>query len=285
MIMFRRYRLLPVLAVSLLLVLSLSGCRRSGVVSTPSSDPASTAPVSTAPAETQQGPSFSFIVCGDPQNNYDVFNRVLEAAKTVDFLIVAGDLTGSGTSTEFENFLAAVDSSGVKYYCVPGNHDVVTTPVDENYRTYMGAPYQSFDYENSHFVLIDNSTPSLGFYAAERSWVESDLEQARERDPQHIFAVCHVAPGYPYSRMPDEEELAGMEANDFLVPILATGGVEELFCGHFHAYESYEEDGMLITITGGAGAPLHMSEANGGYYHYILVEINGKQRNQKVIRI
>ena len=250
------------------------------------SRPADTSPpAGTSPEQVEGHPRFRFIVCGDPQNNYEVYSKVLEAAKSVEFLIIAGDMTGSGTTTEFANFVSAMEGSGVRYYCVPGNHDVATSPVDQNYREYLGAPYQSFNHQNSHFVLIDNGTPERGFYPAERQWVKSDLGAARQGGFEHIFAICHVPPGYPYSRRPDPAQEAGMEANKVLIPTLAEGGVEELFCGHYHAYKQFEEDGVLVTITGGAGAPLHVSAASGGFYHYILVDINGKQRTQKVVRI
>ena len=231
------------------------------------------------------GPQFSFIVCGDPQNNYQVFDKVLEAAKSVDFMIIAGDVTGSGTPTEFQNFISKMKASGVKYYCVPGNHDVASGPVDEIYSAYLGPSHQAFDHKNCHFVLIDNSTPSLGFYPQEQQWVTDDLKTAKGKGYQHIFAVCHVAPGFPYSSRYDPSERIGMEANENLVPILSSGNVEELFCGHLHAYRQSKEDGMLLTITGGAGAPLHMVPQSGGYYHYVLVKIDGERRSQQVVKL
>ncbi|MBU4239925.1 MAG: metallophosphoesterase [Actinobacteria bacterium] len=266
------------MAVLLALLAVAPGCGN-GVTESPGPSPATT------PSQVESGPRFSFIVCGDPQNNYEVLNKILEAASSVEFLIIAGDMTGSGTATEFANFIGAMERSGVRYYCVPGNHDVATSPVDENYRQYLGAPYQSFNYENCHFALIDNSTPDRGLYPAECQWLKDDLEAARDFGFDHIFAVCHVPPGYPYSLRPYPEHATGMEANENLIPILAEGGVEELFCGHFHAYKQFEKDGVLVTITGGAGAPLHAGADYGGYFHYILVEIAGKQRTQKVVRI
>lgn len=270
-----------ILLCSLLLCILLAGCGGRVPETAGESAPRATTPVE-QPADESR---FSFIVCGDPQNNYEVFDRILEAAHSVDFLIVAGDLTGSGTPTEFENFRAALDASGVKYYCVPGNHDVATSPVTEAYTEFMGPPRQSFDHQNSHFVLIDNSTPELGFYPEEREWVASDLASARERGLEHIFAVCHVPPGYPYSAKASKSQLAGIEANDELVPVLVAGGAEELFCGHVHFYEEKEEDGLLITITGGAGAPLMNTVVGDSSYNYVVVEIDGRERVQRVVKL
>jgi 3',5'-cyclic AMP phosphodiesterase CpdA len=249
-----------------------------------SGQPASKTPVSSRPqtATSDSGASFKFIVCGDPQNDYEVFDKVLAAARSVDFLLIAGDLTGSGTPTELQNFVDHMKSSGVRYYCVPGNHDVATSPVGQAYSTYLGPPHQSFDYKNSHFLLIDNSTPGLGFYPEERQWAAADLKAAKAKGVEHSFAVAHVPPRFPYSAKASSDQIAGIDANEQLAPVLSAGGVEELFCGHVHTYEQEKEDGLPITITGGAGAPLFGSTS---YHNYVLVEIDGRRRTQSVVRI
>ena len=253
----------------------LSGCGSGGSVTTPPT---------TAARGTSSGSqaSFKFIVCGDPQNNYEVFDKVLAAAKSVDFLIVAGDLTGSGTATEFTNFMDTMRASGVRFYSVPGNHDVATMPVETGYGRYVGPPHSSFDFKNTHFLLIDNSTPSLGFYPAERQWASADLKAAGAKGFEHIIAVAHVPPMFPYSAKATSEQIAGIDANEQLVPVLKAGGAEELFCGHVHTYQQETEDGLRITITGGAGAPLMGLDS---YHNYVLVEVNGRSMSQKVVRL
>ena len=274
-----RHKIAAVAAILLLFAaLALPGCGSSKPASsTPSSTPASTAPSSSG-----SNAHFKFIVCGDPQNDYEVFDSVLAAARSVDFLIIAGDLTGSGTSIEFQNFVNKMKASGVKYYTVPGNHDVATTPVTQNYATYCGAPHQSFDFMNTHFVLIDNSAPSLGFYPAERQWVSADLKAAKAGNFEHTIAVAHVPPRWPYSATASKDQIAGIDANDQLAPVLNAGGAQELFCGHVHTYQQDKEDGLLITITGGAGAPLLGANS---YHNYVLVEVNGRRMDQNVVRI
>lgn len=276
-------KLLPFLLALVLAAALLAGGCGAGNGGADNSAPGSVPGVQTAP-KTAGHPSFRFIVCGDPQNNYEVFDRVLEAAKSVDFLVIAGDLTGSGTATEFETFVGALRRSGVKYYTVPGNHDVAATPVSGNYTTYMGAPYRSFDHGNSHFVLIDNSTQEIGFYPQQREWVAADLEAAAGRGFEHVFAVAHVPPGYPYSGRATAAQIPGIDANRRLAPVLEKGGVEELFCGHVHMYLEEEDGDLEITITGGAGAPL-MGIGGDSHHHYVLVEIDGRRKTKTVVRI
>lgn len=121
------------IALALILAIALPGCSSGGKVSSGSSPD-----IRSNPADGSQ--QFKFIVCGDPQNNYEVFDKILDAAKSVDFLIIAGDETGSGTRTEFQNFLDVMKNSGITYFCVPGNHDVATSPVDQAYTSYLGQP-------------------------------------------------------------------------------------------------------------------------------------------------
>ncbi|MDD5447861.1 MAG: metallophosphoesterase [Actinomycetota bacterium] len=260
--------LVRILTIVLLLALLLPGC----------SSPNSASPL-------KSGENFSFIVCGDPHGNFSIFSKVVEAAKGVDFMIIAGDLTEKGTPDELSNFSNFMKTSGVRFYCVPGNHDIISASSTELYSQYFGAPHQSFDYKNSHFVLIDNSNPKLGFYPEEQKWVEEDLKKARQKGFNHVFAVAHVPPGCVYSSRFSSESKKGIEANKYLVPILSSGGVEELFCGHFHVYSREKTQGMYLTITGGAGAKPHLSEENGGFHHYILVQVKGKQKILKTIRI
>jgi Icc-related predicted phosphoesterase len=256
--------------------IALSGCGSGGS--------GGTTPSGTTARGTPSGSqaSFKFIVCGDPQNNYEVFDKVLAAAKSVDFLIIAGDLTGSGTATEFSNFMDTMRASGIRFYSVPGNHDVATTPVEAGYGRYVGPPHSSFDFKNTHFLLIDNSTPSLGFYPAERQWASADLKAAGAKGFEHIIAIAHVPPMFPYSAKATKDQIAGIDANEQLVPVLKAGGAEELFCGHVHTYQQDTEDGLRITITGGAGAPLLGLDS---YHNYVLVEVNGRSMSQKVVRI
>ncbi|MDD5749006.1 MAG: metallophosphoesterase [Actinomycetota bacterium] len=229
--------------------------------------------------------NFKFIVCGDPHGNYEIFSKILQAAKDVDFLIIAGDLTAIGSQEEFETFKRVMQETGIRYYAVPGNHDVASLPVSLGYEKYIAPARLSFDYKNSHFVLIDNSTPELGFYPEERAWVENDLKKAREKKFTHIFAVCHVPPRYPYSPKASKAQIAGIEANNFLVPVLSAGGVCELFCGHLHIYEREKEDNLFITVTGGAGGPHQEIFGTKSFYNYVLVSVNGKEYSEKVVRL
>lgn len=234
----------------------------------------------TAPVKEKGG--FKFIVCGDPHSNYEVFRKVIAAANTVDFLIIAGDLTRTGNKIDVQVFLKEMQACKVPYYCVPGNHDVEVTPVEVSFEPYFGEVPRSFDFGNSHFVLLDNSDPAQGFYPAEQEWAKADLDAASKRGYEHIFAVCHVPPGYPYGASTSPEARVGIKANKELVRVLSSRGVEELFCGHFHSYRQFDEYGMTITITGGAGAELFGVYSN---YHYVLVEINGKNKTETKVEI
>ena len=278
-----------VLLVVLFLILSMAvlatcGCGKGNEKSAkvPVEDKSQEKPSQETPTGADET-EFSFIVCGDPQNNYEVFDKIVSAAKDVDFLIVAGDLTGSGTSTEFQNFLPHLEGKGIKYYLVPGNHDVATGPVSA-YESFLGPRHQSFQHKNAYFVLFDNSDPNRGFDQQERDFVKAALD-SRPKNVQHVFAVCHVPPGYPYSLSEGISQSSGINLNDDIPPVLSTGGVELLFCGHYHAYKRYKSDGLEVVITGGAGAPLQTDAEHGGFYHYILVKLKGAEKILEVIRI
>lgn len=74
-------------------------------------------------------------------------------------------------------------------YLTPGNHDIWSDLSEKLFRKYSGhPPHYSFDYEQAHFTILDNSRADQ-FTAAELAWLESDL-RAHEKQPVK-FVISH----------------------------------------------------------------------------------------------
>jgi hypothetical protein len=180
----------------------------------------------------------------------------------------------------------------------------------------------SFDYGNSHFIFLDPNkadapdgdriTPGSQQY----EWFKKDLEQAKENS-EWIFVFFHQPPyseawsggyydGEPYLR-------------DEIVPLIEANNVAIVFSGHTHDYErglphppydpkTGKGNNAAYIITGGGGSnldnhkyyeweqidlPDHKAttdndEFDGGkyyQYHYVVVEINGKNLKFKAIKM
>lgn len=93
--------------------------------------------------------------------------------------------------------------------------------------------YYSFDYGNTHFVVLDSYETSRAVGGAMYNWVQADL-QATTAD--WIIAVWHHPPYTKGSHNSDTEtELVQMRQN--FVPLLESYGVDLILSGHSHSYE------------------------------------------------
>ena len=58
-----------------------------------------------------------------------------------------------------------------------------------------------------------------------------------------------------------------------------------VFTGHDHLYLRKTVDGIPHIIAGGGGAPLYANEKDGGFYHFIVVTVDGDKVSAEVIDI
>jgi len=133
------------------------------------------------PADEEQG--FTWIATADhfEEPVEGLIERVV-AAKPA-FVIGIGDLVFQSRPQDFAVFekviiepLAAV---GAKFYPVVGNHDF---PLDDRWSTFWPPPtnrlYYSFDYGNSHFVILDTNKAML-----DEAWAEGPMRRAVSSTP------------------------------------------------------------------------------------------------------
>jgi 3',5'-cyclic AMP phosphodiesterase CpdA len=75
------------------------------------------------------------------------------------FVINTGDVCETGTDAEYAVYQKSLLNLTVPHYAAPGNHDVRWNPRGkEGYVIGAKQPlYQSWDYENVHFVLLDST--------------------------------------------------------------------------------------------------------------------------------
>jgi len=79
--------------------------------------------------------------------NEDYLRQALKKAKErkVDFVVVLGDLTQNGSFQEYSILKNILDESGVRYFVVPGNHDIGSESGEEglrNFRQFFGDTYR-----------------------------------------------------------------------------------------------------------------------------------------------
>ena len=258
---------------------------------------------------------FSFAVTSDQRqysgsgyNSSSYFRGVVEAVQRQGshvFMISPGDIDPPADS-----FWTIQQILGVDYlwYPVVGNHELPGAGTEaynganmEWLRAYdydrngSGAPPDivnagptgcpqttySFDYENAHFVVINEYCDTGGDDVTTGdipdhlyNWLQADLA-ATEKD--HVFVFGHE-PAYP---QPDADNGRMRHADDSLNEnptnrdrfwsLLKSAGVSAYFCGHTHNYSAVQIDGVWQLDSGHARGQGDTGAAG----TFLMVHVNG----------
>lgn len=277
---------------------------------------------------TNVGGSFTFDVLGDSkilpgQENWQG-NRVLEKSlaqinrDNPALVVYLGDGVDQGGPSEnlsaFREYLAKLQPP---WYPVIGNHELNNGAGpdgrggngENNFRQIFsdklpakGQSYYSFDYQNSHFIVLDTAWQSgkgpkeaeLKPGSQQWEWLQKDLNSSRQRS-QHIFIFGHKPPVYPFKAGgPDTvSNLSATYGSSWEDPKVAAEfiklasdyKVDAVFSGHIHLYNRLEVQGVPYFITAGAGARLYASPDKGGFYHYLRCRVNGEKVSFQVVKL
>jgi len=181
-----------------------------------------------------------------------------------------------------------------KIWPVIGNHEVRHPKDIDNFKevfpdVFMNGPAgekgisYSFDFENSHFCMINSDHWYYGdpndstddrrdwHYIKDLDWVEEDFKAARERGVEHIFTFSHEMPfpigGHLRDGLPnlgrnltlpvDSTRLWYLKQRDKYWELMKKYNADAHICGHEHTYGREEVEGVYQVLTGSAGAPLY----------------------------
>lgn len=231
---------------------------------------------------------FTFVMGGDnrstgrgvpmPPTATQIF-RELHLLQPAFALWMGDTIYGSDDSVgeaeaEYDVFLQSVALGATPVFNAPGNHEIFNRrDLEQLYVKRMGPLYGSFDYGNSHFIAIDTEEigPAGGVSVEQMTWLKQDMEA--NKGAAHLFAFMHH-PLYPYD---DKEMLADPPTVTALHKLFVTYGVKNVFQAHEHGFFKSVHDGITYWVSGGAGAPTSGSPEEGGYQHYVQMEVDGAQ--------
>src|SRR5690606_5450087 len=135
---------------------------------------------------------------GDAQRFYDeleAFVKSVNRLPSVDFILLAGDLSDFGLLEEFELVHERLKKLNSPYIAVPGNHDLVGRR--EDVFTRMFGPLNfSFVFQGVKFVAHNtNSREYTTGNVPDLQWLSNELLPSD--GVQYYVAVSHVAPFDP----------------------------------------------------------------------------------------
>ena len=237
------------------------------------------------------GSDFEFVVIGDTRPRFESesfkpFERLIVKINALSPALVVnlGDLIyGYGPASkekQWAKYEAVTKEIHVPYYQVPGNHDTHSKEARRIYGRHFGKFYQSFDYGDCHFVLLDSTEEERWGYVgpAQLDWLKQNLKATHA---QAVFVFLHFPVWEPERVTPEYYEFwAGT-----LHPLFKASRVRAVFAGHYHTYGPTREfDGIRYFITGGGGAELRPEyKKSGGQYHFMKVKVSGDSFDVRVV--
>jgi len=221
---------------------------------------------------------FRFVVLGDRANqpNQQAYEMVLRDVERLrpDLVVTVGDFIqgykdSAGTVKDWDSTLPYLKMLSCPVYLTPGNHDITTPDVKSIFIQKTGRnTYYSFDHQNSHFIILDNTLASNidKMDPEQLKWLEKDLRSLKNKGS--IFVFMH-RPFWPFG--------VGAGKPDRLHDLFKRHKVTAVFCGHWHNYTSEVYDGIRYVVMGSSGAELrgdlfeNISLAN--FYQYLWVTV------------
>ena len=184
-----------------------------------------------------------------------------------DFVMTVGDYIQGYTDDttmlkkEWEEYKSLIKPLTMPIYFTPGNHDITSDTALPFYQRYIGEPYYSFDVQNIHFIVLDNSRYDsiAGMPKKQLDWLVSDLKKSRKAEYTIVF--CHK---------PFWFETVAKGKTDLLHSLFVNYKVDAVFSGHVHLYFSAKYDGILYTAVGSSGGSAEPGPT-GLEYHFTWV--------------
>ncbi len=254
---------------------------------------------------------FSFAVIGDTQrldsnNPAGGIQKAVNNIKkqNVDLVFALGDLNsscdgGNGCESKLTDWKNILGSLFFKTYVTMGNHDRTgKEKADSLWQKFFNLPVNgpsgfselaySFDFNNSHFVVLDSEKPEEHIVSkTQRNWLSQDLAANKK---ENTFIFFHE-PAYPVSSKIDESLDVKSGDRNALWNIFAQYKVTAVFSGHEHIHSRRKIAGVYQFVFGNTDSFDHdMPKAGVAEYAYRgknfgIVNVEGKNITIKVYSV
>ncbi|MDD5147534.1 MAG: metallophosphoesterase [Candidatus Daviesbacteria bacterium] len=202
--------------------------------------------------------AFRFLIVADSHNDNADLGKAIKQGRhkypDLKFIIGLGDYTEVGTIAELENAKKEFDNSALRYFLIPGDHDLWdcrnrSLLPSSCFSQVFGPSYQSFELENFEFLLLDNSDNYTGFDAKQAAWIAMELEKPKKIGAKGLFVFMHEPLYHPSSDhvMGWVEKSLKLQAGGLIFQLKEVGATK-IFAGDIHYFSEYSEPKTNLSL-------------------------------------
>lgn len=199
-------------------------------------------------ADSSSKAELSFALIGDPENQLDNLEKALEKINSLglEFVVIVGDLTSTGTDKEFKEIDRVLDKAEINYYLIPGNHDLWYEKKEKAnlWQQYFGQKYYARETGEYHLLFLDNSDEWQGFSQPELDWLghylfETEDFQSGKLEKKYLV-FTHIPFWHPESKkaMGEYSQQMKDQAYEILQKFCQSPPLA-VFSGHLHKTGDY----------------------------------------------
>ncbi len=238
------------LMTALVLVTALCVCSLAVAAEAPAAHPWTAKPV------LEGADRFQFAIISDVTGGRrpDILEAALKDLSLMQpaFVMCIGDLTEGYTEgpdeirTQRDGLMKEMGGLDMRFYFLPGNHDISNPTMAKQWEERFGCLYYSFVYRDVLFLCLDTEDPPATHISAEQARFASDQLKAYE----------HVRWTFVFMHKPMWLEDDGMDDPGWQTIVKALADrPHTVFAGHYHNYiqaKRSRRDYIVLSTTGGA---------------------------------
>lgn len=224
---------------------------------------------------------FHFAVLSDRSGgvNQEAFEMVVSDIKRMypDFIVTVGDLSDNALEDQYKIAMKTMEKIDVPVYYTPGNNDIVGEESAKLFSKYTGnKKYYSFDYQNTHFVILNNSIAESyeEMSSKQKEWLREDLK--KNKNKENIYVFIHK---------PFWADKIAKGKKDKMHELFLKYNVDAVFTGHWHQYAHNNYDGIDYYLAGSSGGGFGKENTElGKFYQYLWCRVINDKLNVTIVK-
>jgi len=214
---------------------------------------------------------FKICIISDIHQDLEDLKKTGEKIKTsgCDKMFIIGDLTNYGYVESLKNVRDIINTFGIEYYAIPGDHDIADSLDSDNFNKVFGINYHVMEYEGVRFMLIDNSPNFTEISKTQMTWIQNNVGNVDFIVISQPLFTQGLNPPFDVTYMgsmlntpqdddiKEKQQLVKNQGQELLDLIRKNKQIKAIFAGEHHRSSKIEDSDR------------------GGLFHYVVGAVTG----------